>query len=277
MAKGDYLLAALDMDGTLLNTDHAFTPYTVAALTRAAEAGKVIALCTGRCLSELWRHFETVPAVGYAISENGGCLYDVKAGKVLSQLTIAPDRAMAILEKLRGYDACVQCFMNGQSYIESAGGEALKPYHVYDFAPVFEEGSVFVAGVLALAREKGHVEKIDVYFADPGDKAAFWREIADRDLFIADSLGYGCEISPREATKSGGLIRLCEHLGIDLSRSLAIGDGGNDLDLMRAAGMSIAMGNADPRVLAAADATTEDCDHDGAARAVLRYMLGEDT
>ena len=45
---------------------------------------------------------------------------------------------------------------------------------------------------------------------------------------------------------------------------------------MRAAGLSVAMGNATEAVKAAADAVTEDCDHDGAAKAVLRYMLGED-
>ena len=274
-AMGDYALAALDMDGTLLNTDHVFTPYTVEALGRAAAAGKVIALCTGRSLSELWSHFRAAPAVGYAISENGGCLYDVKAGRVLHQLTIEPLRALAILEALRGYDACVQCFIRGQSYIESAGGEALRPYHVYDFASVFDEGSRYVPDVLALAREHGHVEKIDVYFADPADKAAFWRELDDGSLFIADSIGCGIEISPREATKAAGLVRLCALLGIDVSRSLAVGDGGNDLDLMRAAGLSVAMGNATDAVKAAADAVTEDCDHDGAAKAVLRYMLGE--
>ena len=271
-----YALAALDMDGTLLNTDHAFTPYTVAALERAAKAGKVIALCTGRCLSELWHHFEAVPAIGYAISENGGCLYDVKGRRTLSQLAIEPEKAWAVLEKLRAYDVCIQCFIRGQSYIQNAGGEALKPYHVYDFAPVFEEGSKFVADVRALARESGAVEKIDVYFTNAEDRAAFWREIADWGLFIADSIGLGCEISPIEATKAGGLERLCDHLGIDIARSLAIGDGGNDLDLMRAAGLSIAMGNATDAVKAIADAETEDCDHDGAAKAVLRYMLNEE-
>lgn len=276
MAKGDYALAALDMDGTLLNSDHAFTPYTVAALDRAARAGKVIALCTGRCLSELWSHFRAVPAIGYAISENGGCLYDVKAGRVLRQLAIEQGRALLLLERLRHYDACVQCFIEGQSYIESAGGEALRPYHVYDFVSVFDEGSKYIPDALALARERGHVEKIDVYFADPADKPRFWREVDDGTLFIADSIGCGIELSPREATKAEGLRQLCALLGIDVSRSLAVGDGGNDLDLMRAAGLSVAMGNATEAVKAAARAVTEDCDHDGAAKAVLRYMLGEE-
>jgi hydroxymethylpyrimidine pyrophosphatase-like HAD family hydrolase len=57
---------------------------------------------------------------------------------------------------------------------------------------------------------------------------------------------------------------------------MAVGDGNNDIGLMTAAGFSVAMGNAVEAVKALADATTGDCDHDGAARAVLKYMLGED-
>ena len=56
---------------------------------------------------------------------------------------------------------------------------------------------------------------------------------------------------------------------------MAVGDGNNDIELMRAAGFSVAMGNAVAPVRQVADAVTEDCDHDGAAKAVLRYMLGE--
>ena len=56
---------------------------------------------------------------------------------------------------------------------------------------------------------------------------------------------------------------------------MAVGDGGNDLELMRAAGFSVAMGNALPEVRDIADAVTEDCDHDGCALALERWLLGE--
>ena len=56
MSENLYDLAALDMDGTLLNSNSAVTPFTREALRRADDAGKVIALCTGRALSELRYH-----------------------------------------------------------------------------------------------------------------------------------------------------------------------------------------------------------------------------
>ena len=272
---GHYALAALDMDGTLLNTAHELTPYTREVLARAAGAEKVLALCTGRCLSELWEHFQNIPGIAYAICENGGCLYDVRAGRKLYQYAIPAETANAILDISGDYDVCVQCFIDGQSCMQIADVEALRPYHIYDYAGVFTAGSRFVRDARALLRAGGSVEKINLYFADPAQKAEFARRAAPLDLFVADSLGFGCEISPREATKAAGLKRLCDRLGLKLSESLAVGDGGNDVDLMRAAGLGVAMGNAAVAVKAAADAVTEDCDHDGAAKAIARYMLGE--
>jgi len=57
---------------------------------------------------------------------------------------------------------------------------------------------------------------------------------------------------------------------------MAVGDGANDVELMRVAGFSVAMGNAVEEVRRCADALTDDCDHDGAGKAVLKYMLGEE-
>ena len=88
-------------------------------------------------------------------------------------------------------------------------------------------------------------------------------------------MGIGFEFSPKEAGKEDGLRALCDCLGIPVGRTMAVGDGENDIELMRAAGFSVAMGNAVEAVRRAADALTDDCDHDGAAKAVLRYMLGE--
>jgi hydroxymethylpyrimidine pyrophosphatase-like HAD family hydrolase len=62
-------------------------------------------------------------------------------------------------------------------------------------------------------------------------------------------------------------------LGLRQEEIMAIGDGNNDLGLMKAAGLSIAMGNSDPDVLEAADHVTEDNEHDGVAQAIRRYVL----
>lgn len=273
-----YDLAALDMDGTLLNSDNDITPYTREALRRADEAGKVIALCTGRSLSELRYQLVKVPAVRYAISESGGCLYDVRNDQVMRQLSIEREKGERLFDLARGYDVLYQVFFGSQSYMEPADAtDRMAHWNVAQFRINYVMGSKFVTDVRSLWRESGlPLEKFNLYFTSARERQRFREEMGDMGLFDADGQGpSGIEISPPDAKKSLGLKALCERLGIPVERSMAVGDGGNDIDLMSAAGFSVAMGNAVREVLDLADATTEDCDHDGAAKAVLRYMLGE--
>ena len=274
--RGKYRLAALDMDGTLLNTNHETTPGTRAVLRRAAQAGGVLALSTGRCLSELRDHLAVLDGVRYVIGENGGYLYDALERRMLYRIALSDDAVDAVLDAARACGALVQCLIDNQSCMENRPDEALRAFHIHDFAPVFRAGSIYVDDLYAMARQRrGQVGKIMAYFTCDADRTRFHRRIEGLDLAIADSIGVGLEVSPPGATKARGLERLCKHLGLTIDETMAVGDGGNDLDIMGAAGLSVAMGNAIEAVRALADVETEDCDHDGAAHAIQRYMLGE--
>ena len=276
MADVTYRLAALDMDGTLLNTAHAITPRTKRTLARCAEAGKLIALTTGRCLSELTEYLETVPGIAYVIGENGACVYDPAKREMLFQIAMDDADVDYILEAARDLDVRLQVFIGNQSYMQAGDEATFERCHILDFLSVFRAGSVFVEDMEALCREsRGSVEKVNLYFVDAADKAVFSDRMAGRGVAVSDSIGLGCECSPLSATKAAGLHALCDALGLPIAQTLAIGDGGNDLDLMAAAGFSVAMGNAIEAVRALADAVTDDCDHDGCARALEKYLLGE--
>lgn len=275
MNRSGYALAALDMDGTLLNTDHETTAFTRAALRRVADAGGVLALCTGRCLSELTEHLQTLPGIAYAICENGGSLYDVAAGRVLFQRTIPADVAGRVLAITEDFDMVVQCFYGERSHLKTMDPEDLRRCHVLDYLAVFRQGSVEAPDIAARWRRSGlPMEKINLYFQSGEDRALFLEKLGDAGLSVTGSLGVGLELSPPEATKALGIRALCDHLGLPVARAMAVGDGHNDIDMMRGAGFSVAMGNAAPEVLAAADAVTDDCDRDGCAKALLKYMLG---
>ena len=269
-------LAALDMDGTLLNSAHETSPRTREALRRVAEAGKVAALCTGRCLSELREHLSANPDIRYVIAENGACLYDAHERRVLRQITLPDAAADRVLEASRSFDVTRQVFIANQSWMEARDGADLTRYHIDDYLGVFRAGSVFVDDVNAKRRELGAgVEKINLYFADASDRERFRPALEGLPVRVSTSIGLGFEISPREADKGSGLRALCALLGIPVEQSMVVGDGGNDLDLMAAAGFAVAMGNAIDEVRALADAITDDCDHDGAALALETWLLGE--
>ena len=81
------------------------------------------------------------------------------------------------------------------------------------------------------------------------------------------------EITHAEASKGNGAAQLCRLLGIPMANVLALGDSGNDITMLKQAGLGVAMGNAPDFVKAAADAVTETNEHDGAAIAIERYAL----
>lgn len=270
-----YDLAALDMDGTLLNSAHEITPFTRDALNRADAAGKVIALCTGRCLSELRDHLARVPGIRYAINESGGCLYDVRADRILRQAVIDSAAVERLFDLAAPRDVMLQCFFGNQSYIQPGRDGDMAYYHMGSFREVFATSAIFSPDIRALWHASGKpITKFNLYFASEEEKDRFTAGMGEMDLCVTGCLGIGYEISPLGAGKDDGLRALCDHLGIPVENSMAVGDGNNDIELMQAAGFSVAMGNAVEAVRRVADATTGDCDHDGAARAVLRYMLG---
>ena len=271
-----YDLAALDMDGTLLNSANEITPFTRRALNRADAAGKVIALCTGRCLSELRYHLKRVPGIRYAINENGGCLYDVRADRILFQAVLDGDVIERMFEAAAPRDVMLQCFFGNQSYVQAEDCGRMAHYHMEDFVEVFVAGSEFTRDIRSLWRKSGKpMTKFNLYFASEDEKARFTEDMGDMDLCVTGCIGIGYEISPKGAGKGDGLRALCDHLGLPIERTMAVGDGNNDIELMEAAGFSVAMGNAVEAVRRVAHVVTDDCDHDGAAKAVLRYMLGE--
>lgn len=81
------------------------------------------------------------------------------------------------------------------------------------------------------------------------------------------------DITSSDADKSNGLARMAEFLGLDISETMAFGDGGNDISIIRKAGVGIAMGNAGDNVKAAADYITTSVDDDGIRNALRHYRI----
>ena len=112
-----------------------------------------------------------------------------------------------------------------------------------------------------------------IHFADVAARDRTFERLADADVTITR-----CEVSSLEFTcpgvdKGTGLTALARQLGLGISQAIAVGDADNDLAMLRAAGLGVAMGNAIPAAVAAADVQVADNDHGGCAEAVRRYLL----
>ena len=145
--------------------------------------------------------------------------------------------------------------------------ENLRAY-VLNTRQVVPDLRAFIAG-----QARG-IEKLTVFFLSEDERRRAWAEVAALGVDVVSSLPLNMEVNAAGVDKGAGLLALAGALGLSADALMAIGDGGNDTAMLRAAGLGVAMGNAFPEVKAAADFITADNNADGAARAVERFILG---
>jgi hydroxymethylpyrimidine pyrophosphatase-like HAD family hydrolase len=180
------------------------------------------------------------------------------------------------IAELKKRTVIAQMYILDQSYLRAEKNIDLNPYRLEYFRSVWEAGSVFDPGLFERWHaERPPVDKMDLYFTSEADRDAFRAVISQRGLEIAGSIGLGIEVSSKLANKASGLKALCEILGIAMEDTIAVGDSDNDRVILRAAGFSVAMGNANDTIKAIANAITDDNDHHGAAKALEKYLLAE--
>ena len=92
-------------------------------------------------------------------------------------------------------------------------------------------------------------------------------------MAVTSSITNNIEINDKTATKGEALRFLCRHLGVDVRDTMAFGDGSNDMSMIQAAGIGVAMANADPALQAAADFVTDTNDADGVAKAIEKFCF----
>ncbi|MBQ8507681.1 MAG: HAD family phosphatase [Clostridia bacterium] len=274
MAK--YSLIALDMDGTLLNSELKLSEGNKEAVHRAAAAGKHVVLSTGRCLAEIRDTLRELPEIRYLVCENGSCVYDCKYDHTIHVAPVPVEEILYILNLVKNERTVLQCFHENQPYFNQPNGEWSYGFRVGNYRDVFDKTAVWDAKLFDTYAEKPfRIEKINLYFENARARDRIHEILEKRNLKLANSIGYMIEVVAGEADKGAGLIELCKHLNIPIGETIAVGDSPNDLEILRTAGLSAAMGNAWPEAKAAADIVTEDCDHDGVAKVIYDYLLAE--
>ena len=276
MARFDILF--FDLDGTLLGPDHiAVSPRNREALSAAACAGVRLAFATGRCLAMIPRENVGTP-FDYAVTSNGVAIHDLRADQMLYRRAFTPEEARLAC---RATAQCVdffELFVDGRirltdSDFARVDTRPLPIWHVDYFARHHDPSLGTLEDYLA-AGAPG-LEKINLNMCDPAALVRLRDLLAPSGLFeITTSAGAGVlEVVPRGCTKGAAIRRLCDHLGVDPARAAALGDGGNDIEMLKTVGCGVAMGNANEAVRAAADIVTDAYDRDGVARFIEQYVL----
>lgn len=271
----DIKLIALDMDGTLVNSMKQIAPEELQAISQAAERGIELVPASGRTLHTLPRELFGLEGIRYFISCNGARITDVLTGKVVYRHNICREDMLRIMEEAKKYRCVREAALDDSLYLSRQDDEdelSFLPPHQHDFLRAMRTLTDDLDGML-LSAEEG-AEKILIFFHDADELHAFRCWLEDNfSLSISSSLTTNLEINALGVSKGRALTALAEHLGIPMSAVMACGDSENDIDMLRVAGLGIAMANASPEAMAAADAMTLSNDEHGVAEAIRRYAL----
>lgn len=268
-------LIALDLDGTLLDSQKRISPRNRAALEAAAARGIHIVPTTGRFFDGMPECVRVLPFVRYAVTVNGAAVFDRKEGTTIAREEISIDETMAVLDILDRHDVIYNCYMDNWGWVTHAMADAATCYMPDFYLKILAELITPVEDLRSFIKQKAMpVQKLIAFSKDAPLLAKINREIAASfsDLTLTFSCPQMLEVNAAGAHKGRALELLAHHLGFGLEEVAAFGDGLNDLTMVRDAGIGVAMANAEEEVRAVAKVVTLSNDDDGVA-AVIEDML----
>ena len=268
-------MIAFDLDGTLLTTDKRLTDETRRTLEQAAEKGILLVPATGRPLTGMPAEVLGIPGVRYAVTANGARVVSTENGKILREKLISVEKARKVLDIYGEYDTLREIYYDGQGYMEAWQMEELDHY-VPDpnMAKYIRNTRKCVPDLMKKFRQENRaMDKVQAVFACAGEKEQAFHRIREIEGVVATgALSYNIEVNAGGINKGEALLWLAGELGIDREEILAFGDGANDADMIRMAGIGAAMEVSVPEVRAAADILAGSNDEDGVARAIQRFI-----
>ena len=258
---------ATDLDGTLLRTDGTLDPRTLRALQRfeAAATRPLLVLCTARPARWLAPLAAAAGRHGLAVCANGGVIWSVHDEVVVEQFPLAIEVARQVVARLRDE------LPEGTWAVERAQAFGREPDYTPRW-PVPDDTVVDAIDVLL------SVPPVKLMLRHPhltvGELAARARELVGHlvEVTYSSSEDALLEISAAGVSKASALAALCAVRDIAPEEVMAFGDMPNDLPMLAWAGRGVAVANAHPEVLAAADEVTAANDEAGVALVLERLL-----
>lgn len=266
-----YKLIACDLDGTLLDETGHISQENWDAIEKLTKMGVQIVPASGRAFEEMPREIQDCPLIRYYITSNGAGIYDKTRGFIREW---AFSRALGhqLLDLLTRYETVSLIHIGTRTYMdESTHNPAF--YASFNMNDTWQAycmaNLVPIPNQLAFAYRQESIQSLTTFFKHREDLQAVWKlwEKDDR-LALAQTDPYNIEVFSCQAGKGTALCHLADRLGIPREATIAMGDSSNDLSMLKAAGLALAMENAVPALKEEADAII--CHHKDHG---LKYVL----
>ena len=263
-------LIAMDLDGTLNNDRKEIDPPTRDALLTAQRQGIRLLLASARPLHGLYRErdiLELTAHDGLLMAYNGGLITKASDRTVLYAFRMDYEQAVKILRMLESFPVTPIIDDGERFYATNPDGYMVRFECQNNDMPLAQTPDL--AGSLAFAPFK------ILMSVDPARLGAVQQQIAPLlppGLKIVRTAPFYLEVIPESINKGAGLLRACGAVGIDPSETVAFGDSENDMEMLKTAGIGVAMANAEQAVRNAADRVTLSNNDNGIA-AALQALL----
>lgn len=270
----NYQILALDLDGTLTNSQKEISQPTLDALIKIQEQGKKVVLASGRPtygITPLARQLQLDAYGSYILSYNGGRIIDCRSGKLVYNKTLPPDIVRPLFEIIQRYrdkgvdilsytsdsllsGICPNEYSQRESFINH-----MPIVQAEDFPSQIEsEVNKFLV--------TGHPEVLKEVKAEVNEHFRSY-------LYVYLSEPFFLEIMPPGIDKARSLLKLLTSVGLTADEMICCGDGYNDVSMIETAGLGVAMANAQLAVIEKADYITKSNDDDGVLHVIEKFLL----
>lgn len=260
-------LLTLDLDGTLLNSDHDVSPGNIETLQAAERQGVMVTLVSGRMHQSILPTSRKIGLSNPIISYNGGMVKHAETNEVYFHRPVPRPTAVRLIEYCEQADLHLNFSWNDQLYVKELN----------DWSQLYQSRTGVVAeatgGLLNLPEVEPTKMQVLVNPELIVDLFAEFQRQFDRDLYITRTMPEYIEFMNPQVSKGDAIIALADRLGIPIAETMAFGDGFNDESMMRTAGFSVAMANAVDEIKRISNYVTTSNDEDGVAKAVQKLVL----
>ena len=260
---------AVDLDGTLLTSAKTITPFTQQVLIEAQRQGLTVILASGRPLYSILPYAEQLEMQkhqGFIISYNGGLIWDCSEDKAIKEQTI-PSHILPELEAAVKGDFHIHGYKGNNILVKGKPDEWSRYIAQANKMPLIEVKD-FAANII----EPQH----KCIITGPPRKLWHMERRLNKQFEVSldayRSESFLLEVVPKGIDKAEALQDILRLAGGKREELLCLGDGYNDLNMMRLAGVSCAPSNAKKPVKETADFVTDSNDQDGVAKAVLKFV-----
>lgn len=273
-----YKMVAIDMDGTLLDSNDDITETNLRVIRYALDQGIRVVIATGRIFAAVKHYAGILGLQTYVISSNGAVVSDATGDNIIYTKPMKVTAAAKCIETAKKYDIYYHLYSNNVLYTEQLAYSSWGYAKLNDKLPPEERIIIqhIDDGVDFVLHSGYDIVKL-VMIDDDLDKLTKARSEAMSipSLAISASMPNNFEVMAEGVSKGKALQMLAQHYNVAMEETAAIGDSENDLSMLECVGLPIAMGNAIDAVKELAKYIAPSNDQDGVAYALSHYIMNE--